>query len=115
MAVFPFQSSDIETCDWTPNVDVYKTSTGWALKFELPGVQTEDVTIEITKSVVRVHGMRRDLVVERHWRHYSMEISYCGFDRSVELPARLEGASIRKTSIEGMLIISIDVRKEEAT
>jgi hypothetical protein len=41
-----------------------------------------------------------------------MEISYCAFDRAVDLPAGLEGASIRKMSYEGMLIVSIDVREK---
>jgi HSP20 family protein len=112
MGVFLYRSTETGPCDWVPNVDVYRTSTGWALKFELPGVRAQDVMIRVEGASVRVHGFRRDLYLEKDWRHYSMEISYCRFERTVELPTRVEGARVGNVSREGMLIVRIDVDEE---
>jgi HSP20 family protein len=111
MAVFPYRDPETRSCEWAPKVDVYRTPTGWALKFELPGVRMRDVAVDITDSVVRVTGVRRDGSLRAGWRHYSMEISYCRFERSVNLPGELEGASVRNSYQEGMLIVWIDVQE----
>jgi len=112
VAVFSFAPPGQDQ-EWQPSVDVYQTNWGWILKFELAGVRLEDLSVHVSKRAVIVFGMRRDYMVERGCSHYSMEITYSRFRRSVELPEDLSGAPMRLDYRDGILFVRIQTRKEE--
>ena len=41
---------------WTPPVDVEETDTSYVVEAELPGVQKDDISIELTNNVLSIHG-----------------------------------------------------------
>ncbi len=92
---------------WQPPVDVYRTSSGWVIKFDLAGVRPEDVSVNLRGSRITVRGIRRDWVVEKDWQHYSMEISYSRFERTIELPSDLHRTRVTTECRSGMLLIRI--------
>ncbi len=95
-----------EVC-WRPQVDVYRTRTGWLLEFELAGVQPEDVNLSIAGSRLTVRGVRRDRVTSKDCYCYMMEISYSHFERTLELPINLERARLATEYQYGLLLIRI--------
>ena len=99
-------------CAWRPPADVYRTRDGWLVKFDLAGVRPQDLTLVASGRRLTLSGVRRDWVVEEGWSHYSMEISYCDFERSLELPCDLERAEIALESRDGMLLVNVRVRGE---
>lgn len=99
--------------EWRPPVDVYQAKWGWILKFELAGVRMEDVHVHVSKRAVTVSGIRRDYMVESGCNHYSMEITYSRFERSVETPEDLTGANVRLDYRDGILFVRIRTREEE--
>ena len=99
---------------WQPPVDIYRTSWGWILKFELAGVRTEDVHVHVSRRTVSVRGVRRDYMVEDGCSHYSMEISYCEFKRTIELPDDLTKTLIRMDYRDGILFVRISLKEEES-
>jgi HSP20 family protein len=92
---------------WQPAADVYRTAGGWLVKFDLAGVRPEDIEVEICGSLLTIRGARRDWMVEEGHRAYSLEISYSRFQKSVQLPCELEGASLRCQSRDGMLLVQL--------
>lgn len=86
--LFPLQGGD--EAAWRPPVDVYQTHDGWLLKFDVAGVRPEDVTIRIADCRITVQGLRRDLLLEEGYFHYSMEISYSRFERTVVIPCSVQ-------------------------
>ncbi len=92
---------------WKPPADLYRTPEGWVVKCDLAGVRSEDVKVQAHGFVITVRGLRRDWVVEEGWCHYSMEISYSEFERTIDIPCNVEAATIETEYIEGMLIIRI--------
>ena len=113
MTVFLYASSPRQGTDWQPAVDIYQTSWGWILKFELAGVSLDDVHVHVRQRSITVHGARRDWILEDGCSHYSMEISYTRFERSIELPDDLTKASIRLDYRDGILFVRINVKKED--
>lgn len=87
---------------------MYRTPSGWVVKFDLAGVDPRDVKIEAQGSVIRVTGVRRDQFVERGYRHHSMEISYSRFERTLRLPCVCEGAKLMTEYQDGLLIVTIE-------
>ena len=54
------------------------------MKFDLAGVEAGDVMVTIRGRRLRISGIRRDSFVEEEGStHYSMEISYNRFERSL--------------------------------
>jgi HSP20 family protein len=92
---------------WQPRADVYRTSHGWLVKFELAGVRCEDVGLAVQGRVLLVQGTRRDERVQEGLDCYRMEIAYTRFERRLELPGISESADIRATCRDGMLLVSI--------
>lgn len=102
-----------EDQEWHPAADIYRTSTGWILKFDLAGVRLEDVEVRLSIRTVSIHGIRRDWSVEDAGCHqYSMEISYSRFHRTIELPTDLSAANFRLDYRDGILLIRITIQEE---
>lgn len=92
---------------WQPAVDIYRTRTGWLLKFELAGVTEEDLALEVEKNRLTVAGVRRDWTIEDCCAHYAMEIAYNRFERVVELPCNLEQAQLDLEFRNGILFVRV--------
>jgi HSP20 family protein len=99
--------------EWQPAVDIYRTRTGWILKFDLAGVRTEDVQVHVRQRTVTIGGVRRDYMVEEGCTHYSMEITYSRFQRTIELPDDLNSANILLDYRDGILFVRIRIAEEE--
>lgn len=105
LAVFLLPGSQPHEAVWRPLVDVYRLQDGWLLKFDLAGVRREDVEVRMTGCSVTVAGIRRDWVLEQGARHYSMEISYSRFERTVELPCELQDVQYSLEYRDGILFV----------
>jgi HSP20 family protein len=92
---------------WQPSADIYRTKDGWLVKFDLAGVQIGDVSVTLRGRRLIISGFRRDSFVEEGACHYSMEISYNRFERSLVLPANLENARVTIGAREGLLLVRI--------
>src|SRR5688572_3241986 len=92
---------------WRPAVDVYRARGTWLCKFDLAGVAAADVEVTTRGHSLVVAGLRRDRTVREGLQAWSLEISYPRFERSLELPCRLEDAGIACTFQDGMLLVTI--------
>jgi HSP20 family protein len=84
---------------------VFRTRDGWLLKFDLAGVKHQDVRVSIRGRYVTVAGHRRDSIVEEGFSHYSMEITYSRFERTIEMPCSLENARVAVEARDGFLLV----------
>jgi HSP20 family protein len=92
---------------WRPAVDVYRTRSGWLLKFDLAGVRMEDVSVQVQGCRITVSGVRRDWLLEEDASYYSMEIAYSRFERSVELPCDFANPRVTLEGRDGLLIVRV--------
>jgi HSP20 family protein len=93
---------------WRPPADVYRTRSGWLLKFELAGIQLDDLNVSVIGSTVTVSGVRRDRIVEEDCWHYSMEISYSKFERCVHLPCDVSANDLSIEYKNGFLLVHVN-------
>jgi len=97
---------------WRPAADIYRTPDGWLLKFELAGVEPEDVSIHVQGCTLTISGVRRDRLADGELRHYSMEISYSRFHRSIQLPSPIDGGSLDVKFHNGILLVRVKNQQE---
>jgi HSP20 family molecular chaperone IbpA len=73
----------------------------------------EDLNVHVSKRAVMVSGIRRDYMIETGCSHYSMEITYSRFRRSVELPEDMTGSNMRLDYRDGILFVRIRNRDKQ--
>ena len=96
---------------WNPAADVYHTSDGWVVKVDLAGVCSDELEIEISESLLSIRGCRRDTHFRDGFVYQQMEITYSRFEKSIQFPSPIEGATVRHDYSDGFLIIK--VRREQ--
>ncbi len=96
-----------ESC-WRPKADIYKTTTGWLVKFDIAGVKEQDVDILVSGRKLMIKGCRRDFISEQGLKHHRLEINYSQFQRTIELPHDIESSQIKHEFSDGMLLIYIE-------
>ena len=96
---------------WNPAADVYRSADGWVVKVDLAGVCMDELEVEIRDTILNIRGCRKDTHIREGLIYHQMEITYSRFEKSIQFPAPIDGASIRQDYSDGFLII--DVRREQ--
>ncbi len=92
---------------WYPSADVYQTPDGWLVKVELAGVSAEEIEIDIQGNQLYLAGCRKDKSFAAGVSYQQMEITYSHFEKTLQFPASIEGASIEHNFENGLLIIRL--------
>ena len=92
---------------WNPSADVYRSDEGWVVKVDLAGVSTDDLEIEIRDATLCVRGSRRDTLFKEGFIYHQMEITYSRFEKTIQFPDQIEGASVAHDYQDGFLIINV--------
>jgi HSP20 family protein len=98
---------------WKPLADVYRTPEGWLIKFDLAGVSPNDVCLTVHGRKLSVTGVRRDTYIDEGFSHYSMEISYNRFERTIEMPVTLENMQVTLQAKDGNLLVHLIAEGKE--
>jgi HSP20 family protein len=95
---------------WNPAADVYRSADGWMVKVDLAGVSANDLAIEVSESSLRIRGCRRDTFVRDGYTYQQMEITYSQFEKTIQFPSSIDGASVQHDYRDGYLIINLHCR-----
>jgi HSP20 family protein len=97
---------------WVPSMDLVETDNHLVLKADLPGLDRDDVNIEVKDGVLTVSGERRAEHEERQDGYYRMERAFGGFSRSMSLPENVDADRISASFDKGVLEIRIPKPEE---
>lgn len=100
---------------WNPSADVYRSADGWIVKVDVAGVCADELEIEIRESLLSIRGCRRDTLYREGFVYHQMEITYSRFEKTIQFPATIEGASVAHDYTDGFLIINVRTDSDEAT
>jgi HSP20 family protein len=89
---------------WMPAVDVHETDKGYTLRFDLPGVNPQDVKIEVVDGTLTVKGERKALDAEGAHR---IERVTGTFERAFRLRAKVDSDGIKASYKDGVLTIEL--------
>ena len=71
---------------WTPKIDVVQRGNELVIRADLPGVNPDDVVVEIGDQAVTVSGERRQEREEEEGGFYRVERTHGSFYREIPLP-----------------------------
>ncbi|MBI5286337.1 MAG: Hsp20/alpha crystallin family protein [Deltaproteobacteria bacterium] len=92
---------------WSPAVDIYETDEAIVLKAELPGINKEDVIIEVKDNTLLLKGERRFEKDVKEENYHRMERSYGVFQRVFALPGTVDKEKVNARYKDGVLEIAL--------
>lgn len=93
-------------------VDVQESEAAYFLSFDVPGINKEDIKIEVQGDMLTVSGERKR--VNHEDRHASVsERSYGFFSRTFTLPEAVDSAKIEASFENGVLEIAVPKAEAE--
>ena len=91
---------------WTPLADAYETGEGFVVILELPGIEQDDVEVQVDGDSLTVKGRRRGLG-QRPDRYHRMERSHGPFLRAFKLTDEVDPARVTAQLRDGLLRLEL--------
>jgi HSP20 family protein len=92
---------------WAPTVEVRQEEGNLIVTAELPGINKDNVKVELTQDGLMISGERRREHEEKRQGFYRSERSYGRFQRMVPLPDGVDAEKAKAQFKDGMLEVQI--------
>lgn len=103
MSPFP-RTAQIE---FSPSVDILEDKSHYVLKFDMPGIQRDQIRIELNNNVLTVSAERKEEQKQDDKRQYLSEVFYGSYQRSFTLPTSVDEKKVDAKLQDGVLTITI--------
>src|SRR5262245_62228059 len=98
---------------WLPAVDIFQSGDHEVvLKAELPGLEREDIVINIENFVLTIKGEKKLSSEVKDEQFHHVERRFGSFTRSFSLPQTVDTAKVAADYKNGILTVRIPVREE---
>lgn len=101
------------TRSWEPAVDIYEADDAIVVKAEVPGVERDQVGVEVKDGILTLRGERKFEREVKEENYHRIERSYGSFQRSFTLPSSVDPDKVRATLKNGVLEVTLQ-KKEQA-
>jgi HSP20 family protein len=111
---FPsFFRREFDQVGWVPEIEVLQRNGELTVRADLPGLNKDDVKVELTDELLAISGERKEEKQEKREGYYRSERNYGTFYRQIPLPegTRTETATAKFT--DGVLEITMQAPKRE--
>jgi HSP20 family protein len=92
---------------WAPDIDVFQRNDELVVRADLPGLNKEDVNIDVTEDAVTIHGERHHEAKQEDKGIYRSERAYGSFSRTIALPEGAITDQAKATFKDGVLEITM--------
>jgi len=96
---------------FSPDLDIFERDRKLVIKADLPGLNKDEVTIDVTEDEVVIEGQRKYEHEESKEGVYRSERSYGHFTRRVPLPEGVDTGTANATFKNGVLEITFEAPK----
>lgn len=97
---------------WTPAIEVSQQEGNYTISAELPGIDPNNVKIDIEQNAIVLRGERESNVNDERGGFHHTERSYGSFYRTVPLPQGAEPDQARARFNNGVLEITVPVKEQ---
>lgn len=103
----------IENAYWSPNLEVREQDNRLIVSADLPGLNKEDVKVEVTNEGLAIQGERRQEQEQRQGGVYRSERSYGRFYRLIPLPEGAETDKAKADFKNGVLQVQVPLSQQQ--
>ncbi len=104
--------SSVVTSQWSPLVDIKEEADRFVVYADIPGVDPQDIEVQMDKGLLTVKGERRAEETRETERYSRTERVHGSFHRRFALPDSADPEGITATGHNGVLQITIPKRPE---
>jgi HSP20 family protein len=97
---------------WTPEIETFRRGDKLVVRADLPGLQKENVNVEIDEDTLTISGQRQDEFKEERDDYYRSERRYGRFFRAIPLPQGVDENQIDAKFSNGVLEVTLPAPKE---
>jgi HSP20 family protein len=95
-----------------PNVDISEGKKAYTVRLELPGVERDDVSLEVEGGTLAIHAEKRQEREDEDEGYHCIERSYGVVERVLSLPDDADGDGIEARFRNGVLKVRIPRRPD---
>ncbi len=88
---------------WAPPLDIEENDESIVVRVELPGMSRDDIKISLSGDTLTIAGERKQESEKKGRTYYRVERAYGKFQRTVTLPAEVEGDKAKASYKAGVL------------
>lgn len=96
---------------WSPQVEIFERDNKLVVRADLPGLNKDDIRVELQDNVLTIEGERRQEREEEKEGYHRSERSYGSFYRSIPLPEGTTGQNVKASFRDGVLEVTMDAPK----
>ena len=98
---------------WSPQVEVFRRGDDVVVRADLPGLDRNDVQVDLDNDVLTISGERRQHNEEQREGFYRTERSYGQFYRAIPIPENVDRSKVKASFNDGVLEVTVPIPKEE--
>jgi HSP20 family protein len=98
---------------WSPQVEVFRRGSELVVRADLPGMNRDDVQVDVDNDVLTISGERRQENEENREGVFRSERSYGQFYRAIPLPENVDASKVKASFNDGVLEVTAPLPKEE--
>jgi HSP20 family protein len=98
--------------EWSPDVDISETDGNVMVKAELPGLEAKDIDVDISGDVLTLRGDKKMEEEKKEERYYCRERFSGSFQRSFQLPSRVQSDKVDAKFENGVLTVNLPKSEE---
>ncbi len=88
---------------WEPPMDVFDTETEFVVIMDIAGMVRKDISVFTDGHVLRISGVRKDIIPVGKKQFHSLEIQVGPFQRLIGIPVSVVGDSLSTHYSNGLL------------
>jgi HSP20 family protein len=97
---------------WIPPMDLVEADDEYVLRADLPGLDRDDLEIEVKDNVLTISGERRAEHEDRKEGYHRVERAFGRFSRSLDLPEGIDPSGVKADFERGVLEVRIPKPEE---
>ncbi|MEV7707414.1 Hsp20/alpha crystallin family protein [Streptomyces sp. NPDC088922] len=90
---------------WSPLADMHETDDSYVVEAELPGIEREDIDVEISNRELRISGEYKEREREGVLRHSTRRVGH--FALQALLPAGVKADEVTASLSDGVLTVTV--------
>jgi HSP20 family protein len=98
---------------WAPQIEVFERDGKLVVRADLPGMNKDDVRVEVRDNTLIIEGERREERQEDREGYFLTERVYGSFFRAIPLPDGVNPDKARATFRDGVLELELDLPRGE--
>lgn len=106
-------SEDGLNTSFAPAAELKETDEALYLKLEVPGLQPQDLNVEVTVDAVSISGERKSETRTEEQGMVRSEFRYGQFQRVIPLPTRIQNNNVQAEYKDGILHLTLPKTDEE--